>query len=145
MSDATPVLNLVDAMRRLYDPDAAVAAITGRTVLNFVPRGAQKLAKNLPITTYELISAPRIRGTGTRRLVLVQVESWINEQENDLEDLYDLMDRAIFLFTGPSFAAVPFSLDAGVSPLDNIRDGLRDEEEGVRSLGNDFTIDLKVA
>ncbi len=143
MSDATPVLDLVDAMRELYDPDTAVAAITGRSVLNLVPRGAQKLEKNLPITTYVLIAAPRIRGTGTRRLVLVQVEAWISEQENTLTDLYSLMDRAIALFTGPNFDTK--GVVAGVSPNDLLRDGFRDPEEGVRSLGNDFTIDLKVA
>ncbi len=145
MAEASTVLDLVDAMRQIYDDDSIVQGITGRATLNFVPRGAQKLDPNLPLTTWQLIASPRIRGTGVRRRVVVQVESWISEEETDLTKLYTLMDRAIDLFTGVNFAAVPFSLDAGVDPNDSIRSGLLDAREGVRSLGNDFTIDLKVA
>lgn len=143
MSEATVILDLVDAARELYDADLIVQGITGRTELNFMPRGAQKLDTNLPITTYSVVAAPRIVGTGVRRLVLLQVEAWISEEATDLDDLYALMDRAIELFTGPNFDTK--GLDAGVSPLDSIRTGLLDPEEGTRSVGNDFTIDLKVA
>lgn len=143
MTEATKILDLVDAARQLYDADSIVQGITGRTELNFMPRGAQKLETNLPIMTYFIVAAPRIRGTGTRRLVVMQVDAWVSEENAILDDLYSLMDRAIDLFIGPNFDT--FGLDAGVNPNDNIRSGLLDPEEGVRSLGEDFTIDLKVA
>ncbi len=125
------------AMVDIYDADAAVQAITGRSELNLMVRGAQKYEVNLPVMTYYVVVATQVLGTKGRRNVIVRCEAWAKDADDDcITQLETLMDRAEALFVGAQFAT--HSVD--VSRVRSVprQDGA-EVEDGVRNLRGDFT------
>ena len=128
-----------DALVAVYNADAAVIAITGRTTLNIAPRGAQTQAGNLPILTYLIITSPDFEGTQGHKDVTVQFEAWVVETATNLfADLEALIDRAEALFVGPSLTAE--GVDASRRRIVSRRDQPLDN--GVRSIRADMEFDL---
>ncbi len=130
-----------DAMVAIFNGDSAVQAVTERTTLNLVPRGAQVYEENLPVMTYFIVTSPQERGMKGRRSVLVQLEAWAREDRpNVFSALETLMDRAEALFVGTQFTA------QGVN-IQRIRIVSREDkpvEDNVRSIGADFHFKVQV-
>lgn len=123
-----------DALVTIYDADSAVQAITGRSELNLVPRGAQRYEENLPALTYFVVLSPQMSGTKGRRKVLLQLEAWAEEGVGVFTELETLMDRAEVLFVGADLTAQ--GIDVSRVRVASRIDG--PVEDGVRSLRADF-------
>jgi hypothetical protein len=123
-----------DAMVAIIDGDFAVEAVTGRSSMNLLARGAQMYEPNLPLLTYFVVYAEQERGIKGRATVIIQVEAWAKNLANAFTVLETLIDRAEALFVGAAFTAQ--SVDVQRIRIVNRRD--RPVEEGVRSIGADF-------
>jgi len=118
-----------DALIAVYDADSAVQAVTGRTTLNLVARGAQVYEENLPALTYFIITSPQKRGIKGARRISVQFEAWARDDKPNVFSIMEtLMDRAEALFVGTTLAGQGVDLyrtrivsreDGGVE--DNVR------------------------
>lgn len=131
---------LREALVAIYNADATVQGVTGRTSRNLVARGAVTEGP-YPIVTYFVVSGPKAAGTNGRRRVRIQVDAWADLREatsDPIADLESLIDRARALFTSPSLAAK--GVDASVGPIGNRRDGLGDE--GIRCIAEDFIFEV---
>ncbi len=126
-------------MVALYDGDAAVQAVTGRTSGNLRPRGAPAIDANLPVATYSVLLFPEAAGTaGHNAPATVTIEVWADMRSKTIADLETLMDRAEALFRGVPLATQ--GIDANRNPIGTRRDG--GEEDFVRSIANDLVFDV---
>lgn len=139
---ANNVLDLAEALVTIYNADATVQTITGRSEFNLVPRGAQKFDDVLPVATWFVVASIPFRGTAGHTRTVIQFEVWASMQTHNLETLHDLLNRALDIFTAVNLDAQ--GIDAAVEATPNVRDGLLEDEDGVRSLATDFTFDLTV-
>jgi hypothetical protein len=95
-----------NALVAIYNADTAVRALTGRTTMNLVPRGAHVYEQNLPVLTYFVVTSPQKAGTKGTRVVQVQLEAWAKDDVAGVfTTLEGLMDRAEALFIGDNFVA----------------------------------------
>lgn len=130
-----------NALVAVYDADAAVQAITGRTILNLTPWGSQHREVNLPVTTYHFVAAAQAKGTKGHALITVQVQPWASDETAGVfASLEGLMDRAEALFNGPSLAAQ--GIDVSVNSIVNRGDV--GPEDGVRGIRADFLFDYTI-
>lgn len=134
-------LALKTAMITLFDGDATVQGVTGRTSMNLF-HSTTMTETGYPMATYSFISGPKMGGTNGRRRLRVQVDCWADGRDPTSDPIViveTLMDRAVALFTGANFKAQ--GVDAAVSPADNRRDAFSGVD-GIVGLSNDFLIDL---
>lgn len=128
-----------DALIAIYDADAAVQVVTGRTTLNLVARGAQVYEENLPVLTYYIITSPQKMGTKGARKITVQFEAWARTDKADCFDhIETLMDRAEALFDGTNLTAQ--GIDMYRVHIVSREDGV--VEDNVRSVRGVFTFDV---
>ncbi len=126
-----------DAMVAIFDADATIDGLTGKTGgPNMMPRGAQRVTENLPIVTYFMVSISERAGKGGQELFLVQLEAWADMRTNGLDTLTGLIDRAIDLMRGAFFNGQ--GLKVAVNPIGARSDG--EEEDHVRSIARDFNL-----
>ena len=131
---------LREALVALYNADATVQGVTGRTTRNLLARGALTEGP-YPVVTYLVVSGPKAAGTNGRRRIRGQVDAWADLREatsDPITQLETLIDRARALFTSPSLLTK--GVTASVGPIGNRRDGLGDE--GIRCISEDFIFEV---
>ncbi len=126
-----------DAMVAIFDGDAIIDGLTGRTGgPNLGPRGAQRVDDNLPIVTYLIVNLEERAGKSGQELFLITLEAWADMRVNTIATLTGLIDRAIALMRGLPFQGE--GLSVAVNPIGARSDG--GEEDYVRSIGRDFNL-----
>ena len=138
------LLAFTNAMTAIYNGDAEVATLTGRSTLNLRPRSARTLAEvdNLPVTTYEIIAAPQKPGTQGNREVTVRFGAWARvSAKNVIATIDGLLVRVEALFFATNFNAQ--GIDAGRrSPIGLYRDGGEDNDVRWSFLDMEFDVEV---
>ena len=126
-----------NAMVAIFDGDATIGGLTGKVGgPNMMPRGAQRVTENLPIVTYFIVSLQERAGKSGQELFVITLEAWADMQENGIDTLTGLIDRAIELMRGTFF--IGEGLKVAVNPIGARSDG--GEEDYVRSIARDFNL-----
>lgn len=143
---ANEVLDFLTALVELYDANATVQTITGRTDSNLVPWKSALFDKEseteLPIATYLVLPFPRRRGRFGERLGQVQFNAWIDQTVHDLALAWSLANEFETTFTGVNLATK--SVDCAVSPIDALQESDLQIGENIRSVRNTLQFDLTV-
>lgn len=133
------MIDLLNALVTLFDADSMVQGITGRTVLNLIPRKAPMRPDNLPVATHFTVVNAEAYGTSGHRDVRLQIEVWVEaDSPTAISDMHTLLDRIKAQSTGPRLATQ--GVDASRNSRINRADGT--SSDGVRSMRADLVFDL---